>query len=923
MTSKMRNRFLAGTLAALLGFSSLGTSQMTFSAQETQSMEVAANVEYTTDTSEKVLYHFTPEKSGTYKFYSVESGDTVGCIYDAQKNVLYSDNDGGEDLNFCIQAELEANTDYYLEISHFQLDESGEVVWTIEESTVVEESDTATVVTEVETETTTETETATELVEGDYQYVIENDLVIITKFNGTTEVIQIPETIAGKTVSAIGDSAFECTGIKEVVIPKTVTEIQYGAFHACQSLEKVTFAEGSTLQKLGKFAFMYCTALKAIALPDSLVEAEASTFADCTALESVTLGAGLTALSDYMFSWTTSLKNITFPANIATIGRGTFSGSGLVELVLPDTIKEVGTAAFSSCESLAAVTLGNGIQGISDSMFANTSSLKNITFPANVTYIGRYAFQNSGLESVVIPDTVVSIEIYAFSNCKSLKTASIGNGLTYIAEGVFRNTGLENITIGNNVKKLDLFAFEKNASLKEVVIPNNVTEIEYAAFKSCTNLEKITIPSTLEKANGKTFHNTKWYENQADGDVYAGGVYYEYKGTMPENTTVVIKEGTLGIGGFAFTGQKNLVAVQIPYGVTNIGQLAFFDCSSLKEITIPSSVTEIWDGAIGYEEYIWGTSNGERVSLKTSYGTPASGIKIEGFTIIGDADSAAEAYAEKHGFTFKKNVYTVNFYDGDQLISTQEVTSGESAKAPTLTKEGFVLSWDTDFSDVKKDLNVKAVWKDYVEVTLPENNTIAKEAFAEILAQNETMDIVVKSNNDVTFTFGKGTMQAVEGKENYDFTTTIQNTYSENLPAYVKAETFVMVINYSYSGDLPAEASIRLLVGKDYAGKTLYYSWMKDDGTFAETQSAVADAEGYITVKQDHCSSYVVTTEAPTLPETDDSNNDKVPETGDDTNKKPSSPAGGDKDMSVIYILMFVSMFTAVVVFKKNKNIVR
>ena len=58
---------------------------------------------------------------------------------------------------------------------------------------------------------------------------------------------------------------------------------------------------------------------------------------------------------------------------------------------------------------------------------------------------------------------------------------------------------------------------------------------------------------------------------------------------------------------------------------------------------------------------------------------------------------------------------------------------------------------------------------------------------------------------------------------------------------------------------LPATASIKFNVGKAYAGQTLYYSQLLDDGTIISMMSAVVDNDGYMTVEQDHCSTYLIT----------------------------------------------------------------
>lgn len=174
------------------------------------------------------------------------------------------------------------------------------------------------------------------------------------------------------------------------------------------------------------------------------------------------------------------------------------------------------------------------------------------------------------------------------------------------------------------------------------------------------------------------------------------------------------------------------------------------------------------------------------------------------------------------------------------------------------------------------------------DLSKAESQVVSLDTFASILAENATKDVIIKSNNNVTFTFAKGTMASVDGKTEYDFSTSIVKAYADTMPSYITKDNFVSQINYNYSGKLPATANIRFYVGTEYAGQTLYYSLMNADNTFAEVQTAVVDADGYMTVKQDHCSSYVVTKTEPKLP----SNNDTKTDDGNNSNNGGSSDNG-------------------------------
>ena len=130
-----------------------------------------------------------------------------------------------------------------------------------------------------------------------------------------------------------------------------------------------------------------------------------------------------------------------------------------------------------------------------------------------------------------------------------------------------------------------------------------------------------------------------------------------------------------------------------------------------------------------------------------------------------------------------------------------------------------------------------------------------------LITENATKDVVIKTPAGITLTFAKGTMKLVAGKDTYDFGVSISDDYSKQSDmGDVTKDNFVSLIDFEYSGNLPAEATIKIPVGTDRTGQTLYYLQKTETG-YTLIQSAKVDDEGYITVKQDHCSTYVVATE--------------------------------------------------------------
>lgn len=140
-------------------------------------------------------------------------------------------------------------------------------------------------------------------------------------------------------------------------------------------------------------------------------------------------------------------------------------------------------------------------------------------------------------------------------------------------------------------------------NIKECVIENGVTRIGNYAFYYCTILTNITIPNSVTSIGGNVFDSTPWYDNQKNGVVYIGKVCYGYKGNMPENTIIIIKEGITEISEGAFYGYTGLTSITIPESVTKIGSSAFCNCTELINIIVPSSVTSI--GMNAFEGTAW------------------------------------------------------------------------------------------------------------------------------------------------------------------------------------------------------------------------------------------------------------------------------------------------------------------------------
>ena len=237
-------------------------------------------------------------------------------------------------------------------------------------------------------------------VEGDVA-VRQTDFMIrggvLEKFNGTKVNVTIPDT-----VYIIGRESFwGCRGLREVIIPDSVTEIEYQAFYGCTNLQSIQLSPN--IQKWGIGVFVECTSLQSITIPNGIKQIGCAAFVSCENLKTVRLPAGLTKIDSATFRGCKNLQSIN----------------------IPDTVKIISSDAFSDCKNLRRITLPDGIEEISLGAFAY-SGLTEINIPGSVREIHCKCQDNDG-----------GTTLGAFENCSNLQNVT-GNFRPFL--GSFYNT---------------------------------------------------------------------------------------------------------------------------------------------------------------------------------------------------------------------------------------------------------------------------------------------------------------------------------------------------------------------------------------------------------------------------------------------------------------------------------------------------
>lgn len=457
---------------------------------------------------------------------------------------------------------------------------------------------------------------------------------VVTDIGSCTDNnVIIPSEYKSRTVKSIGDNAFkDCIGITSITIPDSVTSIGYEAFSGCTKLENIYYTgdiaswckisglnnlltslrtlyingnkiEGNlnipnNVTSIGSYSFSFCGKLTGITIPDSVTSIGKDAFRDCTGLVNITIGDSVSNIDSSAFLNTAWYDNqpdgLVYAGKVAYKYKGTMPENTSISLKR-DTIS-INNSTFVNCNGLKSIMIPDSVTTIGDEAFRGCTSLSIIMIPDSVTNIGNFAFSGcSGLASITGSATNVSAVARQARPTSFVVNITSGN---IIENSAFSEcSGLTSITIPDSVTSIGYSAFSNCNRLTTITIPDCVTSIGYSAFSGCKGLTNITIPDSVTSIGLGAFSNTAWYNNQPDGLVYAGKVAYRYKGTMPNNTSIVLKEGTPGIAANAFSDCNELTSVTIPDSVTNIGDGAFSNCTKLTSITIGNGVKSIGGGA--------------------------------------------------------------------------------------------------------------------------------------------------------------------------------------------------------------------------------------------------------------------------------------------------------------------------------------
>lgn len=365
-------------------------------------------------------------------------------------------------------------------------------------------------------------------------------------------------------VTTIGRNAFSASTLKTVSLPSSVVSVEPKAFY-CANLQKFE----------GKYGDGRCL----------VVSGELVSFAP-GGVEEFQTPNGISSIGPYAFYGSDKLKTLIVSEGVEIIGEHAFELSGLKNLVLPESLREVGFR-FLSGTSISSLSLPSQVQVINDINHVESITSLEINNPTPAS-ISNNAFGINSTYPIYIPAGTLSLFLSAWPNYASRlreksgsplniikyttsneHKVSLESGYTNMAPVWEQNGSIRSHTYGEIVFYAPLTSIPHDtflrSKLKSISLPNSVVTLGSNCFDG-SELESIVLPANLEEIQWCSFNGCL------------------------SLSSVLLPESLRYIGDYAFQNCKSLTNIIIPKKVTKISYYAFANCSNLSSITVTSSI---------------------------------------------------------------------------------------------------------------------------------------------------------------------------------------------------------------------------------------------------------------------------------------------------------------------------------------------
>ena len=546
-------------------------------------------------------------------------------------------------------------------------------------------------------------------------------------------------------LQVIGDGAFrECTGLTSLDLPDGLTTLEDTALYDCANIERFTFPASLSDMELSSID----TSKWYEGLADGTELYCGSVFLGCKGEKypsklTVRPGTKTVLISDN--DGLSGVNELLLPDGLESLSI-TAGGGSIAKLTVPESVNYINLRKLAHLTDLKLPTTAVLAEGC----FSGCYQIEDLAIPkGNQTLYGVCVGRTA---HVVLPDDVLEVrgpisngDPYRYDNKDSnsnLKSIDLKNVRILTGGALSDCVALESVTLPDSLITLGDGVFSGCARLRSIKGGKNVRQIGDGCFSACPALTDFgDLTANVTRVGSLAFFNTGWFHDQPNGVAYFGNVAYAYKGTMPEGTILDIRDGTVSVtyeflagqtelnpsfdqpnlaglilpesckyvDAYAFAGATNMKFLDLG-GVQYIGREAFNN-SACESIVLPDSVRYVGsnafsapniraihlnDGLRALDEgafFTYGKGSGVTIPASVTYiGAQAFGYcpiepenpfggltKIDGFVIRGTAGSAAQTYAVDNEFTFETGACTAH----------QPVTE---TVAPTCRTGGFTCT---------------------------------------------------------------------------------------------------------------------------------------------------------------------------------------------------------------------------------------
>lgn len=433
----------------------------------------------------------------------------------------------------------------------------------------------------------------------------------ITGYTGYSTRLDIPETIDGVQVTAVGDQAFKGNlFLSYLTLPEGLTSIGNEAFMDVSTLLHVEFP--STLKTISDRAFCHSYRGAIMELPEGLESIGAEAFVYAGVQGALYLPEGLKTIGDSAFlkCWAQELY---VPSSVEKIGSLAFSDSSSLTYLVFDFYELIDIApdAFSECP-VADLDLPW------DSSFENQEAYKQVmaeqcpdctVWINNPDSAGVAEYPDNSDPGLAFTENVWKSyngdtpDLTVWTSYDGYEVTTLGDGLfkgcqtirsfyphhcgwfTTIGNEAFADSTLEYIEMFGSITTIGDGAFRNCVNLKEMALPDSVTSIGAGAFQNCANITELTIPASVTSIGAGAFEGCQGLEKVTilcDASLLGEGAF----AGCANLTEAAVVKGAIPANCFA---DSALTTLTLGEEVTAAGDRAFA-CTGISKLVIPANM---------------------------------------------------------------------------------------------------------------------------------------------------------------------------------------------------------------------------------------------------------------------------------------------------------------------------------------------